>query len=154
MWQNVLDSGLIPLLERSAAFTARRHELLAGNVANIDTPYYKPRDLDVGAFREAVRRALADRSARSEPASLAAGPANPALPDAVTPPARRLRDFFPDDLHKPIEVRRSLDFHDAADRQVETELMELTKNSLAQSLSVELLAAQFQMLQAAITERV
>ena len=41
-------------------FTESRHQILANNIANIDTPNYKVADLDLAEFRHDLREA-ADR---------------------------------------------------------------------------------------------
>lgn len=58
------------LLDQSVAFQhkalnvhAYRQELLASNIANADTPYYKARDVD---FRGALQNVLADRKLRAD----------------------------------------------------------------------------------------
>jgi flagellar basal-body rod protein FlgB len=52
------DRSLIPALEKLATFTEKRHVLLANNVANIDTPFYKQQDLPVGEFHELLSKAV------------------------------------------------------------------------------------------------
>ena len=44
----LFNNTTIPALEQTIMFAQRRHELLAGNLANLDTPDYRSRDLDVG----------------------------------------------------------------------------------------------------------
>ena len=44
----IFNSTTIPALEQTMVFAQKRHELLAGNVANFDTPDYRARDLDIG----------------------------------------------------------------------------------------------------------
>ncbi len=44
------------LLLKSAALERRRAEIIAGNIANLDTPGFQPRDL---SFNEALQRATA-----------------------------------------------------------------------------------------------
>ena len=44
-----------PWFEQALDLSARRHELLSGNIANVDTPNYVPRDID---FRAALDREL------------------------------------------------------------------------------------------------
>lgn len=58
MIRSLLNSTSIPLLERVAAFTERRQEVIAGNIANIDTPDYKMRDLPVADFQAALSQAI------------------------------------------------------------------------------------------------
>ena len=72
MLDQILNSNSLPLLEKMAAFSERRQEVLAGNIANIDTPGYKMRDLPVAEFRQALQEAvqlqekLADAKARQK----------------------------------------------------------------------------------------
>jgi len=61
MLQGLLNSTTVPLLEKVAAFTERRQDVLAGNIANIDTPDYKMRDLPVADFQNALTRAIEAR---------------------------------------------------------------------------------------------
>ena len=49
-------------LEQTVAFTERRHAILAGNIANTDTPGYREQDLSVESFQKNLRDAIqADR---------------------------------------------------------------------------------------------
>lgn len=41
-----LGDRLTPWLERALDLSAKRHDVLAGNLANIDTPNYQPKDLE------------------------------------------------------------------------------------------------------------
>ena len=54
---SIFDGTTIPLLEKIARFGDKRHDVLTANVANIDTPNYKRRDLPVEAFQKALREA-------------------------------------------------------------------------------------------------
>ena len=42
----------MPVLEQVVNFTEARHGVLAGNIANLDTPGYKTRDLSPALFQE------------------------------------------------------------------------------------------------------
>lgn len=44
---------MIPWLERALDMSYRRHTVLAGNVANADTPHYQPRDVEFRDYLEA-----------------------------------------------------------------------------------------------------
>lgn len=48
----MIDSASMRSLERFLDFASQRHKVLASNVANIDTPGYRTRDVD---FRAAVQ---------------------------------------------------------------------------------------------------
>ncbi len=57
-------SSPIPVLEQWLNFAQSRHEVLASNVANIDMPGYRTRDLSVEQFQiEAARTPMAKRDA-------------------------------------------------------------------------------------------
>ena len=128
-------------------FGERRHEVLAGNIANINTPSYRMRDLPVDAFREALKRAVEQQreSVAQSSSSSAAGPI------VQTP----VEDFFPGWLFEAVQApAKNITFQDANNRSIETQLMELTKNSMMQNFVIELMRTQFSMLQNAISERV
>ena len=61
MLHGIFNSTNIPVLEKIAAFAERRQEILAGNLANIDTPEYKTRDLPVAEFQAALEQAIHGR---------------------------------------------------------------------------------------------
>lgn len=69
-----LFDATLNLLERSLDVRLERHNVLASNLANADTPGFKPLDVDFGA---AMRQAAADLAA--------ADPADPAGPRSPTP---------------------------------------------------------------------
>ncbi len=50
----IFNTTTIPALEQTLSFSQKRHELLAGNLANLDTPGYRAKDLDVGDFQNAL----------------------------------------------------------------------------------------------------
>lgn len=142
MLQPLLNSTTIPLLEKVASFAERRHEILAGNLANIDTPGYRTRDLPVGAFQESLERAVA---LRQRPASLGA---------AETAGRAPLDELFSPELFEAVEAAsHNLTFQDGANRSIEHEVMEMTKNAMLQNFAIELMVAQMNMMQAVISER-
>lgn len=52
----MLNDDLISLLEQALTLQSRRHEVIAGNVANLDTPHYTRKDLD---FQRVLKDCLA-----------------------------------------------------------------------------------------------
>lgn len=136
----------LPLLEKLAAFTERRQDVLAGNIANISTPGYKTRDLPIKEFQEALKQSIA----RQESVS-------PSLFESFrngTPPTAESLAEFPRELFQAVErAPRDLTFQDGSNRNIELEVMEMTKNSLIQNFTVELMAAQLNLMGAVISER-
>ena len=142
MIDSVTTGGAMPLLERQAVWGEVRHNVLAGNLANIDTPGFVPRDLDPAAFQEALAASVAATS--------------PGVPRDryAPPPADPLAGGVPDDLLTPASrPGGGLVYHDGSPRSVEREVLTLTRNAMQRQAAVQLLSANMAMLQAAITER-
>jgi len=176
MLENLLQQTTIPLLEQVAAFGARRHTVLAGNIANIDTPDYRTRDLPVQDFEKAVQAAIAARRDNLQPQltwTQAAGNAslegslNPAdlshlqpgvnslnVPGLVQKQPQQLADYFPDDLRVAHDAAAAnVTFHDGGNRSIEHESMEMSKNASLQSFAIEVMLSQMRTLEAVISER-
>ena len=116
------------------SFAQRRHELLAGNLANIDVPDYRSRDLDVGDFQNALAESI--QASASQPAS-----------QSVSPTTR-------DDLYAgPRAATEQVVFHDGSDVSLEHQVTELAKNQHLHGLAITTMRSQFALLRAAITER-
>jgi len=140
------ETRTLSLLEKVAVFSQKRQEVLAGNIANVSTPGYRTRDLPVDAFQEALRKAIELKQPKSR-----------SLADEVfpnLPGVENVEGIFKSELFDAIERKPGdLTFQDSANRSVETEVMEMTKNSLTQAAAIELLTAQFRMTEAVITGR-
>lgn len=135
MQTTMFGSSSIPVLEQVLRFTQSRHEILAGNVANIDTPGYRTRDLSVSEFQGQLREALeADRRGRATSAG-SPGAASLSAVEAVG-----------ENLHGILR-------HDDSNVGVEQQVAELTKNHMQHNLALSILTSQFRLLQAAIGER-
>ena len=64
MLSSIFQSSSIPVLEQVVNFTEARHGVLAGNIANLDTPGYKTRDISPALFQEQLKEAI---NTRKEP---------------------------------------------------------------------------------------
>jgi flagellar basal-body rod protein FlgB len=135
----------IPLLEQWLSFSQARHSVLAGNIANVDTPGYQARDLSVERFQELLRDAWRapvwtnSTSLYSDQLS----PGQTARPATRDERLQQVRQRYP-----------SLLRHDGGDVNLEEQISELTKNQMMHSLVVSILNSQFRLLQAAVSERV
>jgi len=153
MLDQILNSNTLPLLEKMAAFSERRQEVLAGNIANIDTPGYKMRDLPVADFQQALQEAV----------QLQQGFAQPATRSSLSMPATlgesrvtetELQSLFPRSLFQARETSpQNLTFNDDNNRSIESQAMHMTKNSLMQQFAVETMMAQMNQLLTVISER-
>jgi flagellar basal-body rod protein FlgB len=149
MFNALFDSTPIPLLQKVASFTERRHEVLTGNIANVSTPDYQTRDLPVAAFQEALKEA-------AQRLHYAAGESDRPGDGLLDPRSTAaLEDLFPSYLFQSVESAApgSITFQDGNNRNIEAEVMEMTKNSLLQNTAIELMSVQMSRLQAVISER-
>lgn len=139
---NMFSSSALPALEQSAVFAQRRHEVLAGNLANLDTPNYRSRDLSVEAFQDA----LSDSIQRAQSPS----PSQQAF--ATTSPGH-LGSVEPQFADGPRAAMDQIVFHDGSDVGMESQVTQIAKNQHLHNLAIALMRNQFGVLRAAITER-
>ncbi|QDS95465.1 flagellar basal body rod protein FlgB [Roseimaritima multifibrata] len=143
---NLFQSTSIPALEQTAIFAQRRHQVLAGNMANADTPGYRSRDLKVDAFQEALAESIheANTPRTSPPMSASAL--------AFAPPSQ-VGEVQPEFADGPRKAMEQVVFHDGSDVGLETQVTQIAKNQHTHNLAIALMRSQFNVLRAAITER-
>ena len=61
MTSSIFNRGSLPTLEALMHFTTARHRAIANNVANAETPGYRPIDVPERDFKTALVRAFAER---------------------------------------------------------------------------------------------
>jgi flagellar basal-body rod protein FlgB len=137
----LFDATTVPVLEQVVGFTQARHSVLAGNVANADTPGYRVRDLSVEAFETQLKQAIEQRRA---PASVSSDAA------ASLRHTTRDRDAAMDDVR---DTLRNILYHDDSNVSLEQQVNELNKNKTQHDLAIAVLRSQFDLLRAAISER-
>src|SRR5437016_11118198 len=69
MLPNLFSSTTIPALAEVLNFAQARHTVLAGNIANVNTPGYRLRDLSQTEFQQRLKEAIATSRAAAEPLS-------------------------------------------------------------------------------------
>ncbi len=143
MLSSLFDSSTIPVLEQVVSFTQARHGVLAGNIANIDTPGYKTRDLSPVEFQKRLKEAIDDLH---EPAT---SPGYATYTDSSEDKSiagqrgmDRVRDSMKDIL-----------YHDQSDVSLEQQVAEISKNQAQHNMAISLMTSQFRLLQVAISER-
>jgi flagellar basal-body rod protein FlgB len=139
----MFDANSLPVLERVVNFTQARHGVLAGNIANLNTPGYKTRDLSPQMFRERLREAI---DARDEPVS-----STQAISTGIAPSPQQSSDHH---FKTVDDSLGSILYHDETDISMEKQVTEIAKNQQEHNLAINLMAAQFRLLRAAVTERV
>ncbi|MEY4565570.1 MAG: Flagellar basal body rod protein FlgB [Planctomycetota bacterium] len=143
MWSSLLGQSSINALTQTLQFTEKRHELISSNVANMDTPNYKTRDLDVDRFQNSLRQAI------EEPAKTRTRSPGERSPGEIT-----ALDEVSDQWQKTRDVSKQVLFHDGHDISLEEQVTEAAKNQTMHFTAVALLKAQFRTMQMAITENV
>jgi flagellar basal-body rod protein FlgB len=133
---NLFDNT-ISLLSRSLDLRSRKHELILENVANADTPNYKPFEMNV---EEALRRQTQE-----------APPLQLERTDARDLPGRPMNDESAAGIvsagDDPLLLRGD---HNGVD--IDAEMSALAKNSLLYKASAQIVGTKFKWLRDAITE--
>jgi flagellar basal-body rod protein FlgB len=149
MLSSLFHSTTIPVLEQVVNFTQARHGVLAGNIANLDTPGYRTRDLSPALFQERLTQAI---EARQQPPTPAYEYDASRLPTGDDPSRRQQRELHA--FRKVEDSMKSILRHDDGDVSMERQINAIVKNQQQHNLAINILSAQFRLLRAAITERV
>lgn len=136
MWSSWLQGPSLVALEQTTVFTQKRQELLAGNIANMDVPGYKTRDLSLSDFQTRLRESLEEAQSAVSPGLSASRPSDLASME-------RVRD-----------VSQHVLLHDGSDVSLEEQVTQIAKNDSLHTMSIALMRAQFRNLEAAIRESV
>lgn len=143
----LFQSSTLPVLEQVVGFTQARHGVLAGNIANLDTPGYLTRDLSPEKFQERLREALESRDRiRAQSASSGENDYGRSQGGPASDPYREL-------AHVRDEVKSIL-YHDESDVSLEQQIAEISKNQAQHNMAVSLMTHQFRLMQAAVSERI
>lgn len=133
MLSSLLNQTALPALEQTVGFAARRHSLLASNLANMDTPDYQTRDISVGDFQTTLKAALQSSAAPQS--------------RYETPTDVRQANFT-----KVRDISNQILYHDGSDVSLEQQVTEIAKNQSMHNTAIALMRSQFQTLKAAISE--
>ncbi|GMU23633.1 MAG: hypothetical protein AMXMBFR13_37110 [Phycisphaerae bacterium] len=143
-FDDLINSGSLPALEKTLAFTQARHRVLTENVANIDTPEYRTKHLDPQAFQRSLREAMGDRRAAG-----GTGPLELSGTDQVRQDADgRLV------IEASEEPPENVLFHDGTNTRVERQMAMLAENAMMHQAVTELLRGRFEGLLKAIRGRI
>ena len=149
MLSSLFQSSSLPVLENVVNFTEARHGVLAGNIANLDTPGYKTRDLSPTLFQQRLKEAIATKYQPISPTYQGDAAALSPTYNAQRHEDKQLAAF-----HKVKDSMKSILRHDGDDVSMEQQVNEMMKNQQQHNLAINIMSAQFRLLRAAITERV
>ncbi len=143
IFSEITSSGAIPVLEATMRFAARRQTVIAGNIANIETPDYRPMDVSVPAFRKTLMAAVEARRALG-------GNGEVHLQDT------REVQTLPDGslALKPRTASPGVLFHDRNNRDLETLMQDMVENAGAFRVASDFLRGRHDLIKMAIAQRV
>jgi flagellar basal-body rod protein FlgB len=159
MIPDLFNSGGMPALEMGLRFAAERQKLLASNIANFNTPNYRPLDVSTDKFQAALARAIDDRRAAGPVAQASMGASAQARGLIGAEPFFKNTDEVrvrPDGSLElsPRTPSGNILFHDRNNRDLERNMQALAENSAYFRTSAELLRSRFELLRTAISQRV
>ena len=140
MIANLFDSTTIPVLQEVVNFSEARHTVLAGNIANMDTPGYKVRDLSVDDFQSRLQQAI---EMRRQP---------PSSSEGLSPGEIGLQGA--EQLAEVAKNAKTILHHDQNNVGIEHQVTEMVKNQMQHNLALSIMVQQFHLLQTAISEKV
>lgn len=118
------------LLGKSMDVSSRRHSIISGNIANLDTVGYRPKDLDFQKTLEAEMTRNQEKLSRTDEKHYAYGSETPMSGTVV-----ESEDYFNPD---PVNI--------------DTEMSNLVENNIKYRTSVEMLRRKMSILKHAISE--
>lgn len=141
MVPNLFANTTIPVLEQVVNFSEARHNVLAGNVANLDTPGYRVRDLSTEKFQSQLKEAIEVKHSSPPPSSqyVSPGEHRPTAAEA---------------MENVKESMKTILYHNDNDVGLDQQVAEIIKNQSQHSTAIAVMRSQFSLLQAAISERV
>jgi flagellar basal-body rod protein FlgB len=140
MFEGIFQSTTIPVMEQVVGFTEARQNVLAGNIANLDTPGYKARDLSVEDFQNRLKHAVEARKTGSAYRSPGEGP----LPSSSS---RNVN------IASVAKDSKTITRHDGDNVGMEFQVSEMVKNQLQHNMALSIMVSQFRLLQAVISEK-
>ena len=131
----------IPVMESVLSFANQRHAVLLNNVANMDTPGFKAKDVPEADFRRALEQAISSRETSARPLDIPTDFSVRAAPGGGFELAT-------------VEGKSGLMRNDGNDVAVDEEMTKLLKNALTVQVFNRLLSSKYRMLGSAISMRV
>ena len=139
LFNDLVNSGSVPMLDSMLSFTQARHKVLTENIANIDTPGYQTRHLDAKQFQRDLATAVARKREEHTP-----GLRIESSQQVQQGSGGQLR-FMP--MREPAE---NVLFHDKTNARVERQMSMLAENAMMHQTATELLAGRYQSMLKAI----
>ncbi len=145
LFTDLANSGSSPALEQLLRFAGARQRLLAHNVANMDTPDFRPMDVSPSTFQSSLRRAITERRGATggERGTLA-----PLDSEEIGTDSRDSMVLVPKTPSPGVL------YHDRNNRDLERQMQALSENGLTYRVAADLLRRNHELLRTAISQRV
>jgi len=139
------NAGSLPVLAKALQFAGQRQRLLVHNIANMDTPDFRPVDVSTGDFQASLGRAVQERRERT-------GGQRGSLEVEDTHEVRH--DGRGGLLLTPRTPSGNVLYHDRNDRDLERSMQDLAENGLMFRVVGDLMRREQDVVRAAISQRV
>jgi flagellar basal-body rod protein FlgB len=153
MFDRLLNGGSLPALERTLQYTSARQDLIANNLANMETPGFRPQDVSPAEFQRTLTEAL---DARQKAADAGLGDARTFASDGgLALDGSDMIQVGIDGLELHAEpIGDGIMFHDGNDRNMERVLQSLTENLMTFRFAAMMTRRHFASVDMAIRERI
>ena len=143
MFNTIFTKGSLPYMEQILHFTRARHNAIASNIANIETPTYKAVDLPETEFKKALETAVRRQDERH-------------VPVFKMEETLRVKPKERGGLEIDLVEREMGGFlkHDENNVDIDQEMVNLVKNTGLHNTIAALIDRQFDLLSTAISGRV
>lgn len=141
---DVTSSGAMPALELMMRFAGARNRVLAHNIANLDTPDFRPVDVSTSGFQQQLRKAV---EARRERTGGSHGGLGFESTKEVSVSASRALNL------RPRTPSANILFHDRNNRDLERSVQDLVENVGVFRASSDLLRSKYEILRVAMNDR-
>lgn len=139
---DVTNSGSITALEKTLAFVEARNRMLSENIANITTPGYRTKQLDVSAFRAALKEASGRREESGGELELSST-------EQFQTDSAGMLNVTPTE-----EPAENLSFQDGTNARIERQMALLGENTLMGRVVTDLLRFNLDLVDSAVRGRV
>lgn len=145
----VTNADAIPVLERLMQFSGARHRVIVNNIANLDTPAFLPKDVDVDAFQKQLADAVDEKRKGKNDNKKTGSPRELNFKDSDEV------EFTEQGIKlNPQPAGQNILFHDGNDRDLERTMQAMVENFSVFRTAAQLLRNRFDLINTAIRERV
>jgi len=143
--QELSNAGASPSLEMMLRFAGQRQQILAHNIANIDTPNFQGKDVDPKEFQRVLGEAIDKRRAKN----------GGAFGELEMESTRQIETDKSGNLRlNPSTATDGVLFHDRNQRDIERMMQDLVENASVYRVAADLLRQQRAQVLGAISQRV